>query len=115
MHMSIENKESIPFREKFDRGTYVVYELFENEKWGAALIEIEDSPRHYHKIEREIFVVVHGKLDIEIDGAHHFLQAGESITVLPNQIHHLKSANREAVRVLCLSFPPFSPSDLYTV
>lgn len=85
------------------------------EKWGVALLEIQNSPKHFHRIEREIFVVVGGKLDIEIDGVHRTLGVGESIVISPNQVHQLRSAHQEPVRVLCFSFPAFDPADMYRV
>ena len=39
---------------KIDKGDYAVYEMISGEEtddlWSAALIEIEDSPKHFHKI-----------------------------------------------------------------
>ncbi len=107
------------FGAKIDVGTYAVYGFIDgdktDEKWSAALLEIQDSPRHFHKIEREIFVVVKGKLDIEIDGVHQILGMGESIAISPNQIHQLRAADKEPMRVLCFSFPAFDPTDMYCV
>lgn len=105
------------FGVKLDQGAYSVYEIANGEvsqqKWSLALLEIESSPKHFHRIEKEIFVVVEGLLDIEIDGEHKLLKAGESITIFPYQIHQLKSASTEPVRVLCFSFPAFDPKDMY--
>jgi len=117
------NSEFLPsldpkyFGQKIDLGSYAAYELvtghLTDEKWSLALLEIQDSPRHFHRIEKEIFVIVGGELDIEIEGKHRKLGIGESIAIFPNQVHHLKSAGREPVRVLCFSFPAFDPSDMY--
>ena len=35
--------------------------------------------------------------------------------IFPSQIHKLKSALDEPVRVLCFSFPAFDPKDMYLV
>ena len=107
------------FGERLDLGSYAVYELvtgqMTQEKWSAALLEIQDSPKHFHRIEKEIFVIVEGELDIEVDGAHQVLRVGESITISPNQVHQLKSSGKRAARVLCFSFPAFNPADMYRV
>jgi len=107
------------FGEKIDLGDYVVYEIISGtmagEKWSAALIEIHDSPRHFHRIEKELFIVVAGSLDIEIDGQNQILQVGEFVMITPEKIHQLKSASAIPVRVLCFSFPAFSASDMYFV
>lgn len=100
-------------------GSYLVYNLIGGEstekKWSVALLEINDSPRHFHKIEKEIFIVVNGVLDIEIDGKQQLFGAGEAITISPGSIHQLKSTGEMPVRVLCFNFPAFDPSDMYTV
>lgn len=117
--------ESLPqvdphyFGPKIDAGKYAVYDLISGEatekKWSVALLEIEDSPRHFHRIERELFLVVNGELDIEIDGAHQTLATGESIAIAPGRVHQLKSAGSCPVRLLCFNFPAFDPADMHLV
>ena len=98
---------------------YWVYDLIPGskveERWSLALIEIYDSPKHFHRIENEQFIVVNGILDIEIDGVHHILNVGEAIETKPGMVHQLKSANARPVRVLCFSFPAFDPTDKHYV
>lgn len=107
------------FGAKIERGDYEVHELISGNltenKWSVALLEIRDSPKHFHRIEKEIFIVVNGKLDIEIDGIHRILEVGESVEVIPEMIHQLKSASKEPVRVLCFNFPAFNPADHWPV
>lgn len=107
------------FRSKIDLGDYVVYELIPGseteKKWSTALLEIQDSPKHFHRIERELFIVVNGELDIEINGIHHMLAAGEFIEISPGNIHHLKSATKKPVQVLCFNFPAFDPADMHCI
>lgn len=99
---------------KIDKGGYTVYELAqEEENWGVALIEIQDSPKHFHKIEQEIFIVVEGTLSIEVDGSLKTLEKGESINLAPGTVHKLSSATGTPVRVLCISIPAFDPADMY--
>ncbi len=100
-----------------DHGDYSVYDLIigqhTDEKWSIALLEIQNSPRHLHKIELEHFIVVQGTLAIEVDGETKVLSFGEMITIHPGSVHQLKSANHENVRVLCFSFPAFDQEDFY--
>jgi mannose-6-phosphate isomerase-like protein (cupin superfamily) len=94
---------------------YWVYDLIPGsaaeERWSLALIEIHDSPKHFHRIESEQFIVVNGILDIEIDGVRRIVHVGESVETKPGMVHQLKSANAHPVRVLCFSYPAFDPSD----
>lgn len=107
------------FGAKLDLGEYGVYEIANGElsqqKWSLALLEIGSSPKHFHRIEKEIFIVAEGVLDIEIDGECKLLKAGELIEIFPGQIHQLKTAIGEPVRVLCFSFPAFDPKDMCLV
>lgn len=105
------------FPDRIDCGSYAAYDLISgsktNDKWSVALLEINDSPKHYHKVGKEVFVVVNGKLSIEIDGNYQILNVGESVTLLPGMVHHLKSAQNSPVRVLCFNFPAFDPNDMH--
>lgn len=107
------------FGAKLDLGEYSVYEIANGnlslQKWSVALLEIGNSPKHFHRIEKEVFIVAQGVLDIEIDGECKLLKVGESIEIFPGQIHQLKSALDQLVRVLCFSFPAFDPKDMYFV
>lgn len=105
-------------RAKIDLGTYVVYEFINGAMtggvWSIALLEINDSPRHFHRLGKEMFIVVHGELEIEIDGNHRILGVGESVVVHPPHVHKLKkSTSTDPVQVLCLNFPAFDPADMY--
>ncbi len=95
--------------------TYQVHDLMAESGWSVAMLEIMDSPRHYHRIEKELFVVVQGELDIEVDGEHEILGVGTSIEIQPGKIHQLKSALKTPVKVLCINFPAFDPSDMIAV
>lgn len=74
-------------------------------RWSIAILELKDAPKHFHKIETEHFLVLNGELDIELDGVHHHLTAGQSAHVPPGVTHHLTSASNGPVRLLCVSFP----------
>lgn len=99
--------------------SYDVYEMVPGhqtqDRWSAALLDIFDSPKHFHRVEKEYFFVVRGELHIEVDGVSQKLTAGEYISIKPGQVHKLTSAAQGAVRVLCLSFPAFSPQDMFLV
>lgn len=105
---------------KYNKGNYIAYELIPGDltrnTWGIALLEINDSPKHYHKLGKEVFIVMNGGLDVEVDGSRYLLKAGDLIHIPANKIHHLKSAKHaQAVRVICMSFPAFDPNDMHIV
>jgi quercetin dioxygenase-like cupin family protein len=107
------------FGKKIDCGSYAAYELIHGKKtdnkWSVALLKIHDSPKHYHKKEREIFVVVDGALSIDVDDQNKIMNVGEYIIIKPGEIHHLKSAHKNPVRVLCFNFPAFDLADMHRI
>jgi quercetin dioxygenase-like cupin family protein len=104
------------FGKRREGENYAVYDFFEaaatGHKWSAALLEIQDSPRHYHQIEKEHFIVVDGILDLELSGTHQKLAAGDFVSIMPGSVHRLKSAANQPVRVLCFNFPAFTLADM---
>jgi mannose-6-phosphate isomerase-like protein (cupin superfamily) len=100
---------------KIDKGSYGVYELVNRGVWSVALIEIVDSPKHFHRIEKEHFIVMSGRLAIEVNGKEQILEEGQSITLYPGMVHQLKTASEKLLRVLCFSFPAFDPADMHLI
>lgn len=107
------------FGPRLEKGSYALYNLVSSDetdgKYGIALLEILDSPKHFHYRKTEQFLVVQGTLHIEIDGEFSVLERGDSVAVYPEQIHKLRSANGTPVRVLCFSFPASIANDLVFV
>ena len=71
-----------------------------------SLIEIVTSPGtpgpppHNHPDAAEFFYVAEGTLDVFIDGEWSRLQAGESVTLEPGQVHTLANNGTQDVRWL---------------
>lgn len=84
-------------------------------KWSVALLKIGTSPKHYHRIEQEVFVVLEGILKITVNGFTKTLLPGQSIEILPNEHHQLISGSEEPVCVVCVNIPAFDPEDMYIV
>jgi mannose-6-phosphate isomerase-like protein (cupin superfamily) len=115
----LQKLDSKYFGVKLDLGEYSVYEIANGaqseQKWSLALLEIRNSPKHFHRIEKEIFIVVEGELVIIVDGESKRLKVGESIVIDPFKIHELKSGLQDPTRVLCFNFPAFDPKDMVLV
>ncbi len=107
--------DPIYFKTKINHGTYVAYELITDRVASAALLEIYDSPKHYHALSKEIFIVVHGNLALEKDNQTTVLTPGQTVIINPGSVHHLKSADQFPVRVLCFNVPPFDPHDMHRI
>jgi quercetin dioxygenase-like cupin family protein len=74
----------------------------------VALAIVGKSKPHYHKVSTEIYEVIEGILVITVDGNKYTLQAGEKMTILPNQIH---SAEGDEAWFLTYSTPGWTVKD----
>ena len=76
--------------------------------WSEITAVIDYTRLHYHRVLTETYEVLHGKLDIVIQGKTHHMSYGESIIIHPNTRH--KALGRETwIRVS--SKPGWTPED----
>jgi mannose-6-phosphate isomerase-like protein (cupin superfamily) len=72
------------------------------------LVDIAADPRpHYHKAMTEIYVVLEGHGEIELDGARHPIQPLTAVYIPPGCRH--RAIGR--LRILNLPIPAFDPAD----
>jgi mannose-6-phosphate isomerase-like protein (cupin superfamily) len=53
--------------------------------------------RHYHKIGTEIYMVLEGRMIIEVEGTDYSLAAGDMIVVNPRAVHQVRPEKTEFV------------------
>ena len=46
---------------------------------------------HYHEDMEEIFIILSGRVEMEVDGAAHQLAPGDAITIAPQEVHTMKN------------------------
>ena len=84
---------------------------FADESDGVAsmhLVEISaDSRAHYHKRMTEMYYILEGTGEIELDGERHLVQPGDAILIKPGCLH--RAIGR--LRVLNVPVPAFDPAD----
>lgn len=70
--------------------------------------------RHFHKLATEIYLVIEGKMVMEIEHCEYILFPGDSIIINPNSVHLVKSCQEQ---FLCyvFSFNCAGISDKYLV
>jgi mannose-6-phosphate isomerase-like protein (cupin superfamily) len=61
--------------------------------------------RHRHQAARQLFYVLTGTLDIEREGEHHALHAGDSLEIPPGTPHQVRNRTAADVRFLVISSP----------
>ncbi len=66
-----------------------------------------DSQVHYHKGMTEVYVVLEGNGEIELDGERHPLRPLTAVMIRPG-CRHRASGN---LRILNIPIPPFDPAD----
>lgn len=56
--------------------------------WSEVIAVIDFTRLHYHQQLTEIYEVLHGELDITVNGKLRHMQTGEKITIPPLTQHH---------------------------
>ena len=61
--------------------------------------------RHYHQRARQLFFVLEGELEIEVQGDLHRLLRGDSLEVSPGDAHRVRNIAEADVSFLVISAP----------
>jgi mannose-6-phosphate isomerase-like protein (cupin superfamily) len=68
--------------------------------------------RHYHANSEEIYLVLEGEGELEVDEEVRAVGAGDAILIPPGSPHRL-TAGQDGVRILCCCVPPYSDDDTF--
>jgi len=75
-------------------------------------VTIKDSTkRHYHKKLTEVYFVLKGSIDVEIDGKTEHLEKGLMIMIFPNTNHKAWKTSEEDAEILVACCPPWAEED----
>ena len=86
----------------------------QNQSLAEARVAAGDrTERHYHKIAEELYFILEGAGEIELDGEHRIVRSGDAI-LIPAGVWHAIVAT-EPLRFLCCCAPPYSHEDTYFV
>ena len=77
----------------------------------ASLAPGQTTQRHYHGASEEIYVVLEGRGDLEIDGERTRVGPGDAALIPPGAWHQI-AADTE-LRFLCCCAPPYSDGDTF--
>lgn len=69
------------------------------------------TERHYHKLAEELYFILEGTGEIELDGERRMVGPGEAI-LIPSGTWHTIMA-KEPLRFLCCCAPPYAHEDTY--
>jgi mannose-6-phosphate isomerase-like protein (cupin superfamily) len=78
----------------------------------ATLAPGQTTERHYHAETEEIYVVLDGAGEMEVDGSDSRVGVGDAILIPPGARHQIRAGDAE-LRFLCCCAPPYSDGDTY--
>jgi mannose-6-phosphate isomerase-like protein (cupin superfamily) len=97
----------------------VVYELLGASAGGSrahSLAQIVIPPgkaslKHYHPVAEESYYILSGTARMEMDGEIAMLGPGDSVIILPNQVHQIVNAGPGDVTLLAVCVPAWTPDN----
>jgi mannose-6-phosphate isomerase-like protein (cupin superfamily) len=73
----------------------------------------EATVRHHHRESEEIYYLVEGAGEMEIDGERARVAAGDAVLIPPGAWHQIRADAAGPVRLLCACAPPWRPDDTF--
>ena len=70
------------------------------------------TQRHYHAVSEELYVLLDGAGEMEVDGERASVGPGDAILIPPGARHQI-TAGEAPLRFLCCCAPPYSHEDTY--
>lgn len=78
----------------------------------ATLAPRQATERHYHAETEEIYYVVEGSGEMELDGELRSVGVGDAVLIPPGAWHQIRAAD-ERLRFLCCCAPAYRHEDTY--
>jgi mannose-6-phosphate isomerase-like protein (cupin superfamily) len=79
----------------------------------ATLEPGQATERHYHREAEEIYYVVEGKGEFELDGERRRLRPGDAALIPPGAWHQIRADGAEPLRFLCCCAPAYRHEDTF--
>ncbi len=84
-----------------------------NQSLAEAVVEPgRATERHYHAETEELYVLLAGSGEIEVDGERRAVRPGDAILIPPKAWHQIRAGDEE-LRFLCCCAPPYAHEDTY--
>ncbi len=78
--------------------------------WGLDFVQLQECPRHYHNKTTEVYVIVEGSINLEVDGKISTLNQGDHVSLKPGQVHKVFDG-QPGTQMMVFSFPPSQEED----
>ena len=79
----------------------------------ATLTFGQATERHYHRLSEEIYYLLEGTGEMELDGERQAVRAGDAILIPPGAWHQITGTSAIPLRFLCACAPPYEHGDTY--
>jgi mannose-6-phosphate isomerase-like protein (cupin superfamily) len=71
------------------------------------------TQRHYHAQTEEIYFLVEGSGEMEVEGERRRVGPGDAILIPPGAWHEIRADGDAELRFLCCCAPPYSDGDTF--
>jgi mannose-6-phosphate isomerase-like protein (cupin superfamily) len=71
----------------------------------------QETQRHYHARSEELYVLLDGEGEMEVEGERARVGPGDAVLIPPGAWHQIRAADSEPLRFLCCCAPPYSDED----
>ena len=79
----------------------------------ATLEPGQATQRHYHARTEEIYVILEGGGEMEVDGENRPVQPGDTVLIPPGARHQIRADAPGELRFLCCCAPAYSDEDTH--
>jgi mannose-6-phosphate isomerase-like protein (cupin superfamily) len=79
----------------------------------ATLEPDQATARHYHRATEEIYFVLKGSGEMEVDGSTERVRPGDAVLIPAGAWHTLVNDGTSELRILCCCVPPYSDEDTF--
>ena len=71
------------------------------------------TERHYHAATEELYVLLDGEGEMEVEGESARVGAGDAILIPPGAWHQIRASSGGPLRFLCSCAPPYAHEDTF--
>jgi mannose-6-phosphate isomerase-like protein (cupin superfamily) len=79
----------------------------------ATLTAGQETQRHYHGETEEVYALLEGSAEMEVDGERRLVAAEDAILIPPGAWHQIRADAENGVRFLCCCAPPYRDEDTF--
>ena len=110
--------EAEPFTTKDGSSIRLLIDLTNSSAQNQSLAEATLPPhgetaRHYHGESEELYYVLDGTGEMELDGERTRLGPGDAVLIPPRAWHRIHAIGDGALRFLCCCAPPYRDADTF--